>query len=61
MFMQIYIYIYIYGFSDHVKLLVLRIPSLAQPSFHFLPFVLHIESEYLEFLGTFPKLLSQPD
>ena len=39
-----------YGFSDHVERLVLGIQSLEPLLFYFLPFVLHIGSEYLEFL-----------
>ena len=36
-----------YGFSDHVKLLVLRVLSHV---FHFHPFVLHVDSVDVEVL-----------
>ena len=55
-----------YGFFDHVERLVLRIQSLLPHFFHFLPFVLRIDSEYLEILASSQlrnllKILSQPD
>ena len=34
-----------YGFFGHVELLVLRIQLLVPLFFHFLPFVLHMDSE----------------
>ena len=55
-----------YGFIDHVRRLVLQIRSFVPPFFHFVPIVLHIDSEYFEILASllvrnFPKILSQPD
>ena len=40
------------GFFDHVERLVLRIQALVPLIFHFLPFVLHIDSEYLGILAS---------
>ena len=37
-----------YGFSHHGTLLVLRIQSFVPLAFNLLPFVLHIDSGYLE-------------
>ena len=48
-----------YGFFDHVERLEFRIQPLMQLLFHFLPFVLPIDSGHLEMFASsnFPEFL----